>query len=568
MPKLKRFPNPGSDINMFISIFKKIFPILSKKRIFSLYDMELSMIKNSLVSSEGFTGMKAFQLSLRDDASRDPIYNQAKMYAELYRMLGWFSSSNEKNLLFTITELGRAIATNNVDNHLIFKECILGIVDENEIISKKDGLEMRPFKYILNVLSQMSKKICKLELIYGPYRYPDKEIDVVIKVLKENRGNLVKLLENISQFSKESAISQVTMENYTRFPIAVLEYLGWISKENSNELYPGSKNMVVMNMTNQGQKDLDFYNSLIDIRYSDFLKLSEEMKISLIRVAYFQQLERMNIKNNTLNISHDVKKLEEVYGLNPQFLFSPYQMLNNDFVDKALYIEKLYSDLSLPIEKKELLISIESFNNITEKYVTEIKFKSIFHDIEESDKNTEIYKEIVAKRSKTENQIVNELMSEYGTANKEVFYPLIGDIFNILGFNCRVSRNGTNYERYDAIIVGENSIPLEIKSPGEEINISVKAVRQALENKIILLSRKTFQTEWATTSLVVGYNLPNDRAEVITLIDDIKKTFNLNIGILNFETLLRILINKILYNRIILNDQIIELKGMVTLDEE
>ena len=138
MSKLKRFPNPGSDINMIIEIFRRTYGTLSLKKYFSLYDMELAMINNYLVSSEGFTGMKAFELSLREDASRDPIYNQAKMYAELYRMLGWYSSSKDKNLIFTITELGRYVAESNVANELIFRECIMGMADENEVIRIKE----------------------------------------------------------------------------------------------------------------------------------------------------------------------------------------------------------------------------------------------------------------------------------------------------------------------------------------------------------------------------------------------------------------------------------------------
>ena len=159
-------------------------------------------------------------------------------------------------------------------------------------------------------------------------------------------------------------------------------------------------------------------------------------------------------------------------------------------------------------------------------------------------------------------------MEKYKSSNKEIYYPLIGDIFSILGFDCRVSRNGTNYERYDAIIVSDRSIPIEIKSPGEEQNISVKAVRQALENKVILLSRKNFDTSWETASLVVGYLPPNNRAEVLTLIEDINNTFDVKIALFDFPTLLKLLINKILYNKVIIKDEIYELKGLVTIDEE
>ena len=216
-----------------------------------------------------------------------------------------------------------------------------------------------------------------------------------------------------------------------------------------------------------------------------------------------------------------------------------------------------------------MLDSVENYEKITEQYITEIKFKTIFSEITDEHKKLNIYKEIYELKNKSEEEIVFIIMEKYKNANKEVFYPLIGDIFNILGFNCVVSRNGTNYERYDAIIIDEeNSIPIEIKSPGEEINISVKAVRQAIENKIILLSRKTFPTNPNTSSFVVGYKLPNERAEVITLVDDIEKTFNYNIGILDFESLLKILINRIIYNKVIIGEELFELKGTVSINEE
>jgi hypothetical protein len=106
-----------------------------------------------------------------------------------------------------------------------------------------------------------------------------------------------------------------------------------------------------------------------------------------------------------------------------------------------------------------------------------------------------------------------------------------------------VSRAGTNYERWDAIIRNPtDSIPIEIKSPGEEQTISVKAVRQALENKIILLARRPFPTRPQTTSLVVGYNLPNDRAEVERLASDIYTAYQISVAVLDIRTLLRLVV--------------------------
>lgn len=570
MAKLKRFPNPGSDINMFIEIFKRTFPILSTKKYFSLYDMELAMINNYLVSSEGFTGMRAFEKSLREDSSRDPIYNQAKMYAELYRMLGWYSSSKEKNLIFTITELGRYIACNDISNESCFQECIIGMADENEVIEKKDGLEMRPFKYFLNVIHQLDDKICKLELIYGPYRYPDSNFSNAIGDIKSVRGNFSSLLNKIKTFSSESKIAKNTMENYTRFPISTLEYLNWIKKEKSASLYPGSKNMVIMHLTEKGKNDINYYNNLIDIRINDFNELTDQMKTAVIRVSFYQQLKRMGIEQETIqyDIKEEIKLIKSHFDTDKELLFSPYQMLNNDYVDDILQIEHVYSNDSLPIEKKDLLDSVESYNKVTENFINEIKLNTIFYEANEEEQNKTIYKEIFSLKDYSENEIVSTLMNKYKSSNKDVYYPLIGDIFSILGFDCRVSRNGTNYERYDAIIVSDKSMPIEIKSPGEEQNISVKAVRQALENKVILLSRKNFNTTWDTTSLVVGYLPPNNRAEVLNLVEDIYNTFNIKIALFDLEILLKLLVNKILFNKVVINNEIYDLKGMVAINEE
>ncbi len=167
--------------------------------------------------------------------------------------------------------------------------------------------------------------------------------------------------------------------------------------------------------------------------------------------------------------------------------------------------------------------------NELEKEYTELNLLNDVSDSYTYEVNNDIFDIISENKEKGYEYLLEYLYKKYENSNKDVFYPLIGDIFKYLGYNCRVSRNGTNYERYDAIIISDKSIPIEIKSPGEEKNISVKAVRQALENKITLLSRKNYSTDWNTSTFVVGYNLPNNRAEVSTLIKDIKSTYNITI---------------------------------------
>ena len=127
--------------------------------------------------------------------------------------------------------------------------------------------------------------------------------------------------------------------------------------------------------------------------------------------------------------------------------------------------------------------------------------------------------------------------SRSGDRQRE-FYPLICQFFGILGYRCELSRPGVNYQRWDARITLESAtLPMEIKSPTEEEMLSIKAVRQALENKIILLSRRGYPTRKESTSLVVGYRVPTERSDMASLIDDIYKAYAICIGVLDLETL-------------------------------
>lgn len=119
------------------------------------------------------------------------------------------------------------------------------------------------------------------------------------------------------------------------------------------------------------------------------------------------------------------------------------------------------------------------------------------------------------------------------------FYIHIGELLTIIGFNTRVSRDGDVNCRFDATIIdSQYSIPIEIKSPGETREINVKSIRQALENKIVLLSRQFYNTEKETTSLVIAQYYPQSRSDINELIDDIKKVWGFNIGIISLESLL------------------------------
>lgn len=133
-----------------------------------------------------------------------------------------------------------------------------------------------------------------------------------------------------------------------------------------------------------------------------------------------------------------------------------------------------------------------------------------------------------------------------------------------MGFHCSFSRPGDNGARWDAIIDDpQRSIPIEIKSPTEEKHLSIKAIRQALENKIILLSRRTHITMPEVSTLAVGYYMPNERAEVTRLISDFKITYGYRIGVIDLKSLLSLSISILVDGKGFDREQLFKLEGLM-----
>jgi hypothetical protein len=165
-------------------------------------------------------------------------------------------------------------------------------------------------------------------------------------------------------------------------------------------------------------------------------------------------------------------------------------------------------------------------------------------------------------------EIVEKIVIDYKGTSKDKFYPAIEALFCFLGYNCKQSRVGVNYQRMDALILDDNdSVPIEIKSPAEQQFISVKGVRQALENKIVLVGRKYAKSKWETTSLVVGYELPPDRSEVSNLVQDIYDTYKISVGVIDFRSLVTLALIRLLQDRAPKADDFSKLRGIIQISD-
>jgi len=150
---------------------------------------------------------------------------------------------------------------------------------------------------------------------------------------------------------------------------------------------------------------------------------------------------------------------------------------------------------------------------------------------------------------------------------KEQFYPVVRGYLNAIGFPTKLTRYGDTNQRMDAIMLtGKGYIPIEIKSPTETEKVNIEAVRQALENKVVALSRwNASEIRRDTTSLVIAHDRPSSRSDVGELIQDIYDAYRINIGILTVRDLISLLWRKTLLTSFDA-DQVIYLRGM--LDEE
>lgn len=526
-----RIPNPGSDIDIFVRIFRDLYGVLKDREDFDLDDMTLAMLERNNVSSQGAFGDEALRRSMRKDRSRDPLYNQSKMYAELFRTLGWIQSTTGA-LKFSFSWLGEH-AARTADPRPLTIECLLGMAYPNDVLGVQGDQSVRVFPAILTTAAALGGCITRDEMIVGPLSIRDDRnngaISAMIARLRRCRTERDRMNAEIAALSKVRKISHVTMGNYTRFPIAAVQWAGWCEKTSRSAL----------TLTAEGQAAIDRLSKLNDFRISDYKTLPEAAKEPMMRLSAHLMLARAGFdlspaRDEMAADRATLKGLGVATDLDP--LFSPFQQIARSEVNAAF---PHLGDAALIATVPERQIAVAETPGRTRAKAC-VLFTATGQAAVKDAETTVFERELLADFATEESAAaaVEAFAKRHAGDNQIAFYPLVAALFRIIGFECRTSRRGVNYDRADAMIVDEkNSIPIEIKSPGEETELSVKAIRQAVENKVILLSRKQFVTTPAATTLAVGFNPPNERSEVRELISDVHRAYGFNVGVLDIRSL-------------------------------
>jgi len=537
-----RFANPGSDIDGFTRIFQALYEELLQQQPFTLDNMSEALVKRNLATSCGYTGDEALQRSNREDRSRDPLYNQSKMYSELFRLLGWMHPTPDSRLSFMFTWLGAHVSEAGSQAKQLVRECVLGIAFPNQVVAAKGDYRLRPFATILRCLDALNGLLCRDEMIVGPLSLLDDTkpgaVATMIARLQSYRGrSKSKLDAAVETLSTERNIQINTLENYTRFPLAVLEWSGWTEKIRDKSAY--GRSTVFHKLTPAGKQQAAAINAAVDLRGDTLAAASEGIRAAAAKLGAVAMLERAGFDGSSLSGPRNdwvrgLVKAGLLGSSNDTLLFSPFQEL-----DPAQARTIFGDDSATTGGVATRRVAPSGTVGRSAAAVTKVRILPRTAPTK-ADKASRLEAELQRelKKGVSVEAVADAVVAQFSQANKDQFYPAVAELFRCVGYDCTTSRVGVNYERWDAFIKHTtDSVPIEIKSPGEERFISVKGVRQALENKIILLARNAAQTQRGTTSLVVGFQAPNDRAEVADLVSDIYAAFQVSIGIVDFRSL-------------------------------
>jgi hypothetical protein len=556
-----RIANPGSDIDQFIRIFRDLYVTLKDRGDFDLDDMTLALLEKGNVSSQGAFGEEALRRSTRKDRSRDPLYNQSKMYAELYRTLGWFQSTTS-SLRFAFSWMG-AHAAETTEPKQLAVECLLGMAYPNEILGAQSGHALRVFPAILATAKALGGGITRDEMIVGPLSLSDDRssdaIGAMHEMLRACRKKKNGIVDAIADVQTRRGISPVTMGNYTRFPIAAMQWAGWAVKSSRS----------MFSLTPAGEALIERISTLRDFRLNDYQSLPQDAKAPFLRLSAHLMLERAGFDLSPARALMDTDRAQlSAQGVvtNPDPWFSPFQQITRTETNAA------FSHLSAAptVSEPGRVINAQGDHGRISEHAR-VRFVaagvSFAADSETVIVERELRDDLTTARD-SRPLAIEAFAARHARDNQDVFYPLVATLFRIIGFECRISRKGVNYDRADAMIIhATDSIPIEIKSPGEEIELSVKALRQAVENKVILLSRKQYTTRNETTTLAVGFNAPNSRSEVRELIGDIHRAYGFNVGVLDLRSLAALAIAAILTGSKLNLDGFTEMKGVVNVED-
>lgn len=345
MSSVLRFPNAVSDIGKFIETFRLIYSHLKEKEFFTHDDATEVLVNNGLASSSGAIGAEALRRSKRDDRSRDPLYNQHKMYSEVYRMLGWYQPGTQRTN-FKFTELSPYVyeVSENVKLN-IFLECLLGIAFPNPMVDNRGRNTIRPFSFLIQLMQTIGGSILRDEIILFVLALENDKIPNCLNYQKDKIKSIrnigfEKLQQELEKLANTNNTQINTLQNYTRFVLGALSYTGIAISVRNSDLY--GKSIVTYELTEKGYEIANRLGLQKDIRHDEIENFSLELRGNFVLLMHYTLLERIGLPvDNLINAINELEsRCKEFYknmGIQDRYhvLFSPIQQSNLEEIDFA-----------------------------------------------------------------------------------------------------------------------------------------------------------------------------------------------------------------------------------------
>ena len=566
-----RFPNPGSTISNFVAVYTAAFERLHGQ-VVTLDDIVAATVEANLATSSGYMGAEAIARSTRPDRTRDPLYNQLKMYAELFRSLGWLHPTEHSALNYTFTLLGRQVVAAGPYYLSLFAETVLGISYPSHVLTVQGDHDLRPIAFILRTMLACGDALSRDEMIVGPLsarsdRDPGSAA-AMAQVIQPLRDSPDAIQDDLERVSEERRIQINTLKNYTRWPIAIMRDCGWTEKVRLR-FRKGGASFEAHRLTEQGKIVARRVVASADIRVDQADSLPPDEKAALSVQAHYKMLERAGFDLEPVSRKLELqapafKRALDHLGIEPTrpFLFSPFQSLS---LANIREIFPTSEEASKAHEREAAIASTVVGRGTRDHLFVEPKFVRQTHAPEApTTRSLEEQLRALRKQHRSDKDAAAAFAYAHASDTRTEFYPLVSEMFRALGLQSDYSRPGVNYQRWDACVwLGSIAVPIEIKSPTEEAFLSTKAIRQALENKIILLARGGLNTTREITSLIVGFQIPNERGDMSSLIDDIDSAFGIRIGVIDLGTLALLAIRAATDNLTIDSTQLGGLQGFL-----
>ena len=279
-----RFRNPGTQYTTQIQVFKELYKEYKNVEYFTLDDMAQTIARCSLMTAYGYAGEQALSLSNTENDSLNSTKMNAKMYAEVFRLLGWITSYGSSSYPLVFTYIGEHVAS--TDEVLpLYEQCVLGINNPQEIMDVKYTENVRFFKATLLSLRELNGIMYKHELCYGPMSIDDldkAQFNSMINKILKLRGSYKRYTEEYNSLCESLNVKPTLPDNSTRLPIAFMKTCQWICSERSKDLYP-PKSLECLKLTPKGYELSLVLEGMKDLRLDEFDKYENLEKLSAYR---------------------------------------------------------------------------------------------------------------------------------------------------------------------------------------------------------------------------------------------------------------------------------------------